>query len=58
MDVYLTGVSKWDYVKWEQEGKPYLDRAGWATLCMVISKKDMPNLESLFCISERLAARL
>ena len=58
MVVYLTGVSKWDYQKWEQAGKPYLDQAGWATLCMAVCQTDIPNLEKLFVISEKLSKRL
>ena len=52
---YLTGVSKWNYEKWEQEGKPVLDRTGWCKLCMVICSKDMVNLEDLFTISQQLS---
>ena len=58
MVVYLTGVFKWDYEKWEQAGKPYLDQADWATLCMAVCQTDIPNLEKLFVISEKLSKRL
>ena len=47
-------MSKWDYQKWEKEGKPYLDQAGWAALCMTICEKDLVNLEKLFKVSEKL----
>ena len=50
----LTGVSKWNYELWESAGRPYLDQAGWCSLCMTVCKKDMTGLYKLFGISEQL----
>ena len=58
MIVCLTGVSKWNFKKWEEDGKPYLDRSGWCALCMVIAEKDLVNLEQLFKLAENLKSKL
>ena len=50
-------MSKWDYKTWEKDGKPYLDQAGWAALCMVICEKDLVNLEKLFAVSKKLSKK-
>jgi hypothetical protein len=48
------GVSKFDLVAWQMDGAPVLGLAGWAALCLVITKKDPINLHLISDVAEQL----
>ena len=48
----LPGVARFPVDQWKEDGRPYLDTAGWYALCRKIATKDMDNLGGIFNIGE------
>ena len=41
----ITGISRFDFVKWRAEGQPTLLRAGWIALCKLVADNHIGNPE-------------
>ena len=43
----IPGISRFDFNKWEQDGKPTLLKVGWIALANMIANKDERNLQNV-----------
>ncbi len=54
----LVGIAKYPIDRWEAQGQPRIATKGWVLLAMMIAKKNLSKLASVFTCGKRLLSKL